>query len=126
MIPSEGRRSGGGNDIFGGVMDEQRRHPRIVTRNMSIDMTDGMGCCSGMIQDVSLAGLCLTDITGRLGKDIDVYTVVATNGHRYFKFRVRPKWEEANGLNKRMGVEIKEPSGAWLEYVRSLDVQRAS
>jgi len=107
-------------------MGEKRRHPRLAVRNMSIDLSDGMGCCSGTVQDISLTGLCLDDITGRLGRNINIYTVVATNGHRSFKFRVRPKWEEASGLNKRMGVEIKAPTGAWLEYVRSLESQSAS
>ncbi|MDR2550090.1 MAG: hypothetical protein LBD10_07835 [Desulfobulbus sp.] len=107
-------------------MGEKRRHPRLAVRDMSIDVSDGMRCCSGIVQDVSQTGLCLADMTSRFGKHIDVYTVVATSGHRFFKFRVRPKWEEASGLNKRMGVEIKEPTGAWLEYVQSLEIQNAS
>ncbi|WP_310600406.1 hypothetical protein [Desulfobulbus sp.] len=107
-------------------MGEKRKHPRMAVRDMSIDVSDGMRCCSGIVQDISEAGLCLADMTSRFGKHIEVYTVVATSGRRSFKFRVRPKWEEAIGLNKRMGVEIKEPSGAWLEYVQSLGIQNAT
>jgi len=98
----------------------------MVVRGMSFDVSDGMRCCSGTVQDVSLTGLCLADMTRRFGKNIDVYAVVATSGRRCFKFRVRPKWEEVSGVSKRMGVEIKEPSRAWLEYVQSLESQSVS
>lgn len=103
---------------------EKRKHTRIVVRNMQIDISDGIGCCSGTVRDISQLGLCLTDLAKRFGKNIDAYTVVASSEDRYFKFRVRPRWERTGGLNKRVGVEIHDPPRQWIEYVMALETRR--
>lgn len=104
-------------------MTEQRKVPRLIVGNMQADVSDGIGCCSGIVHDISFTGLCLVDVTKRFGKKVDAYTVVATCDNRHFKFRVRRRWEEVRGPNKRMGVEIAEPPGPWIEYVRGLEAQ---
>lgn len=103
---------------------EKRKHTRIVVRNMQIDISDGIGCCSGTVRDISQLGLCLTDLAKRFGKNIDAYTAVASSEDRHFKFRVLPRWERASGLNKRVGVEIHEPPRQWIEYVLALESSR--
>jgi len=103
---------------------EKRKHPRIPAHGMSIDVSDGIGCCSGDVRDVSRVGLCLVDMAKRFGKNIDAYTVVASSGEKYFKFRVRPRWERAGRLSKRVGVEIEEAPWQWTEYVMSLEAQQ--
>jgi len=99
---------------------EKRKNPRIVVSNMQIDVSDGIGCCSGTVRDVSPVGLCLADVAKRFGKNIEAFTVVASSENRYFKFRVRSRWEQTERLGKRLGVEIHEPPGQWIEYVSSL------
>lgn len=100
---------------------EKRKYPRIVVRNMQIDVSDGIGCCSGNVRNISRVGLCLTDLAKRFGKKFDALTVVASSESHYFKFRVRPKWEQAGSSNKRVGVEIQDPPRQWTEYVQSLE-----
>jgi len=90
---------------------------------MLIDVSDGIGFCTGTVQDVSRVGLCLTDLAKRFGQDMDTYTAVASSGSEYFKFRVRPRWEQAGSVSKRMGVEITEPSGPWMDFVSRLEAK---
>lgn len=100
---------------------EKRKYPRIVVSNIQIDISDGIGCCSATVHDVSRVGLCMTDLTKRFGRNTDAYTVVASNEDIHFKFRVRPRWEQAGKLNKRLGVEIAELPQQWTEYIMSLE-----
>lgn len=75
---------------------------------MRIDVSDGIGCCSGEVRDISRLGMCLVDLAKRVGRDTDAYTVVASKDGKHFKFRVRPRWQVAGQLNKKMGVEIHD------------------
>lgn len=103
---------------------DKRKHSRIVVQGMSIDVSDGMGCCSGEVRDISRLGMCLVDLAKRLGRDTAAYTVVASKEGQNFKFRVRQRWEKAGRLTKDMGVEINEVSEQWTEYVMSLESQQ--
>nr|WP_320010014.1 PilZ domain-containing protein [uncultured Desulfobulbus sp.] len=103
---------------------DQRKHPRIRMRNMSIDVSDGMGCCSAAVSDISRRGLCLADMAKRFGKKADKFTVVATCGEQHFKFQVKMRWVQLGQWNKRIGVEIETPSSQWTDYVISLEHQR--
>lgn len=104
---------------------EKRKHRRIrVQGRMRIDVSDGIGSCSGDVSDVSRVGLCLLDVAKRFGKNMDAYTVVASSDGKYFKFRVRPRWEAVGRLSKKIGVEIDEAPWQWIEYVMSLEAGR--
>jgi hypothetical protein len=104
---------------------EKRKYPRLAVRDLHFDVSDGIGCCSGSILDVSQTGLCLVDLAKRFGKGMGVYTVVvASTGDCHWKFRVRPRWEQTGGTSKQVGVEIDEPPRQWITYVRSLESRR--
>ncbi|MBM9538038.1 hypothetical protein [Desulfobulbus alkaliphilus] len=100
---------------------EKRKYPRIFIQGMQYDVSDGIGCCSGAVRDVSQAGLCLTRIPKRLGTRTTTYTVVASQGEKYFKFKVKPRWEKIGRLSKNIGVEIDEVPRQWTEYILSLE-----
>jgi len=91
---------------------------------MHIDVSDGIGCWTGTVRDISRVGLCLADMAKRFGKNMDSYTVVASSENRHFKFRVRPRWEQSGSISKRMGVEISEPTRQWTDFVLTLERQR--
>ena len=100
---------------------DKRQYPRIKVRNMHIDVSDGIGACSGTVHDISRSGLCLFDLPARVGRKSASYTVVVSHGDRLFKFRVRPRWQTAARLYKRMGVEIADPPARWRDYVHALE-----
>lgn len=103
---------------------EKRKYTRMVVHDMQIDISDGIGCCSGTVRDISRLGLCLADLAKRFGKNIDAYVAVASSDDLHFKFKVRPKWEQVGRSSKRVGVEIHEPPPGWTEYVISLESKK--
>jgi len=100
----------------------KRKHPRVDSKTLSIDISDGIGVSSGGAVDISRFGMCLINLSKRISRDSNLYTVVAsTNDGRVFKFKVRPKWEETGLSSKTLGVEIENPPSRWIEYVKSLE-----
>jgi len=101
---------------------DKRKHPRVDLNYLSIDISDGFGSCSAGAVDISRSGMALVNLSKRLGRDSDNYTVVATTRDgRVFKFDVRPKWEETGLSSKSVGVEIVNPPTKWTEFVKSLE-----
>lgn len=100
---------------------DRRKYPRIEVSGMGVDVSDGMGCWSGTVRDVSRNGLCLNDLGVVLGKRTSAYTIVASAEGAHFKFKVRSRWETTSDQHKTMGVEIAEVPGRWMEFVRSLE-----
>ncbi len=92
-------------------------------QGMHIDVSDGIGCCSGEVRDVSRLGMCVGGLAKRFGKNIDAYTIVASKEEKNFKFRVRPRWEVTGWLYKKVGVEIYEVPWQWTEYILSLEAK---
>lgn len=103
---------------------EKRKHLRIPIRDMRVDLSDGMGCCSAEVRDISRVGLCLVDLAKRFGKNVDAFTVVASGKGRHFKFRVRPRWEMAGLFQKMMGVEIFDAPWQWTEFIIHLETDQ--
>lgn len=103
---------------------DQRKYPRVRVRGLSIDVSDGIGCCSAAVSDVSRGGLCLAELAKRFGKKNDKFTVVATNGENHFKFQVKPRWEQAGRWSKKIGVEIDSAPWQWTAYIMSLEKRR--
>jgi hypothetical protein len=100
---------------------EKRKHPRIIIDDMTIDVSDGIGFCTGEVRDISRLGMCLVNLARRLGKNTDAYTVVASREGKHFKFRVRPKWVVNGPYDKKVGVEIDNVPAQWTEYVIALE-----
>ena len=100
----------------------KRKHHRVDSTHLSIDISDGVGVSSGGAVDISRIGMCLVNLSKRIRRDSELYTVVATTSDgRVFKFKVRPRWEETGLSSKTLGVEIENPSTKWIEYVKSLE-----
>ena len=100
---------------------EKRKFPRVAVRGMNIDVSDGIGSCSGMVNDISRHGMCLANLSTVIGKKTDTYTVVVSKDERYFKFLVRLRWVTVERSDKKMGVEIPNVPTKWTDYVMSLE-----
>jgi len=96
---------------------DKRKHPRIPMSDISVDVSDGFGFFSGNASDISRFGLGLVNMAKRLGRDADRFTVVVSGRGQDFKFKVFPRWEEVEGLTKRIGVEIANAPWEWTEFV---------
>ncbi len=100
---------------------EKRRYRRIAVHNMRIDISDGLGCSTGTVRDISRNGMRLDNLATRFGRKISTYILVTSIQEKNFKFRVYPRWEESSISTKTMGVEIAEVPRQWLDYIATLE-----
>lgn len=96
---------------------EKRNYPRIMTRNLSVDASDGVGFFQGAVADVSKFGLCITDLSKKLDGTVKKMTVIVSEKGRVFKLIVTPQWSRGDGISKSMGVSILNPPLGWTGFV---------
>lgn len=96
---------------------EQRNHPRLEIKNLSVDASDGVGFFQGMISDVSRFGVCLTDLPKKLTGKAKIMTVVVSGQGKNFKMSVRPRWSNIDGNGRSVGAEILNPPWGWTEFI---------
>lgn len=99
----------------------KRKNKRVDVDDLTVDVSDGIGFCSGSAKDISKFGMCLVDMAKKLGTDAENLTVVISGKNRRFKMKVKPKWQEEDGLSKKIGAEIDNAPWEWTEFVLDLD-----
>jgi len=100
---------------------DKRKNKRIEVEDLTVDVSDGVGFCTGSASDISKFGLCLVNMAKKLGKDADQLTVVISGKDRVFKMKVKPRWREDVGMGKKIGAEIEKAPWEWTEFVLDLD-----
>ncbi len=100
---------------------EKRRHPRMATEHLSVDVVDGVGNFPGMVFDLSRSGVCITELSKKLNASVKTMTVVVSGKGRNFKMNVRPRWFADGGAWKSVGAEILNPSPEWIEFVMGFE-----
>ncbi len=100
---------------------EKRKYHRIPIKNVSVDVSDGIGFCTGSASDISKFGMCLADMRKHFGDDVEDLTVVITVKDKIFKMKVRPRWHADDGMTDKIGTEIEKAPWEWTEFVMNLD-----
>ncbi len=95
----------------------KRRHQRIEVENVVANLSDEGNFFSGTVDDVSRAGISLTDVSKELHdwrKELSI--MVSAKGKEY-KMQVIPKWLSKNYSETRMGLEILDAPLDWTIFV---------
>ncbi len=100
---------------------EHRKHPRISTKSLEIDISDGKGFFSGSVNNISRFGLLVSDLPLKLKSDADIFTAIINSQKGNFKMFLKPMWENEDGLRKTVGLEIESCSWGWTEFVMDLE-----
>lgn len=85
--------------------------------HIEVDISDGRGFYTGMVQDISRFGISISNIPKRLDKDADIYSVILDGPGTHFKLLAKPVWEEEDGFNKTIGAQIENSPWTWTEFV---------
>ena len=107
-----------------GTMDNKRRYSRKDVQGMEADISDDIGFCSARVRDVSRFGICLSEMPRKLRVKGDTFLlVVSIQGHR-FKMYAQHRWVSDQGLDRLLGVEIKNPTLNWTEFVSTMETDK--
>lgn len=100
---------------------ENRKYPRLVIKNLSVDVSDGIGFSSGVVSDFSRFGLCMTGLSNRLNGNVRNMTAIISVFEKHFKLNIQPRWSAKDRLSKTIGAEIVNAPWNWTEFTINLE-----
>lgn len=100
---------------------DKRMQPRLELKGYIGDVADGHLVYDGIVGDISVEGLRLTDLPDRFIVDkYKKYKLVISGGtdQMYYKLTVSPRWKRQNGYHLEVGFNIIQASPNWKKFVR--------
>jgi hypothetical protein len=102
--------------------DTFRKQDRIKLRGYIADISDRIYECDAIVEDVSLEGLCLTDVSNKFTVEKKIYTAVIAGGPDAdsYKLQVQPRWVRRHGEFIEVGFTIIRSPTKWKRFIREL------
>ncbi|WP_339136173.1 MAG: PilZ domain-containing protein [Candidatus Electrothrix sp. GW3-4] len=99
-----------------------RKQDRVKLRGYIADISDGTYEYDAIVEDVSLEGLCLTDLSNKFVVEKKIYTVVIAGGPDAdsFKLQAQPRWLRRHGDFVEVGFTIIRSPTKWKKFLREL------
>ena len=105
---------------FTGARPEMRRNKRQCQRlkinDIVVHVSDGRGYCEGFLNDISRIGLCLKFSSGVLERKPEELGVLLKGHGKFFLIKVKPKWEQYDGLETCIGSQIVDAHWRWERF----------
>ena len=100
---------------------ENRKCPRVAMKNITVEVSDGVGVFSGNVPNLSRSGLYITDLPKKVNEAAKIMTVVVSGHRQFFKMNVKPKWSTADNFTKCIGVQIVNISVDWTKFIMRIE-----
>jgi len=102
--------------------EDFRKQDRVKLRGYIADISDGTVEYDAIVEDVSLEGLCLTDLSNKFVVEKKIYSAVIAGGFdaESFKLQVQPRWVRRHGDFVEVGFTIIRSPTKWKKFVRDL------
>lgn len=99
-----------------------RATDRHQTIGMMSNLFDGKSKVLGVVEDVSLGGLCVSNIPSTFEDKAEVCLSVVNGPHRDFHLSLQPRWvmPTNRGMYKMIGFAILEPPTDWQLFVEKM------
>ena len=99
-----------------------RKQDRIKLRGYIADISDGTYEYDAIVEDVSLEGLCLTDLSNKFSVEKRIYSAIVSGGAdaESFRLQVQPRWVRRHGEYIEVGFIIIRSPTKWKRFIRDL------
>lgn len=104
---------------MGGFHRRTRRGP---VAEFTCDIADGNRLIAGIVEDVSLNGFKITQVSEAFQGDEHCYRTVVNGGGKHFKILAKPCWRRASATGLEIGFKILYVSWEWTELMLSSDI----
>ncbi|WP_163339305.1 hypothetical protein [Desulfopila sp. IMCC35008] len=107
--------------IAGPQVSEKRKTSRINVKNLRVDISDGLGTCSGLVENVSRMGLCIKNVPDSLSISNALLSIVVRDQETSYRVVARPRWEKwhPSGV-KTIGAELASYPKNWNAFVMAV------
>lgn len=99
-----------------------RATDRHQTIGMMSNLFDGKSTVLGVVEDVSLGGLCVSNIPASFEEKAEVCLTVVNGPRRDFHLSLQPRWVQPTnkGMYKVIGFAILEPPADWHHFIEKM------
>jgi hypothetical protein len=99
-----------------------RKQDRINLRGYIADISCGTLEYDAIVEDVSLEGLCLTDLSNKFAVEKKIYSAVISGGPDAdsYKLQVQPRWVRRHGDFIEVGFTVIRSPTKWKRFIRDL------
>jgi hypothetical protein len=101
---------------------DKRRYKRMKLKGYIADVADGHFVYDGIVEDISLEGLRLVDLSDRFVVENRRYNLVVSGGpdSMSFKLKVTPRWKRVNKYYIDVGFQIVDAPSSWKKFVQQM------
>lgn len=99
-----------------------RSTDRHQTMGMMSNLFDGKSMVLGVVEDVSLNGLRVSNIPAAFEDKAEICLSVVNGPRRDFHLSLQPRWVQATnrGMYKMIGFAIQEPPADWQQFIEKM------
>jgi hypothetical protein len=102
--------------------EEKREYARFVPRqDASAEITVGKITCNGLIGDISRMGICLKNLPDMVFGTMEQLTITVKAYDKAHRLSVSPKWLLVTASGSQVGVEIKDFSPSWEQFLSRVE-----
>ncbi len=97
----------------------KRKHRRVSLAGFICDIADGLMSAGGVVADVSVGGLKVTDIDDSFLADKHVYTLLLSSDEgKYYRVLAKPCWKKKSGDTDSLeiGFRVVDAPWEWVEF----------
>lgn len=100
----------------------KRFDQRHVTLGLMSSVSDGKNAFMGVVEDISLRGMRLSNVPADFDDTVDPCFIVVKGPTRDFKVFLHPRWTRStnHGMYKDIGFQINDPPHSWERFVDQL------
>lgn len=111
-------------DIIGNCRSTDRHQ----TIGMMSNLFDGKSTVLGVVEDVSLNGLCVSNIPASFEDTSGTCLSVVNGPRRDFHLSLQPRWVQATnrGMYKMIGFAIQESPAEWQHFIERMEHDKSS
>ncbi len=101
----------------------KRKYSRIPVSNVVCDIADGSFVFQGFVEDISSAGVKISQLPQTFSSERKSYRVIVTSQGKNFRIIVFPCWTNSDKLSQKAiaGFKIVEASWEWEEFVLGME-----
>ncbi len=101
---------------------DKRRYKRTKLKGYIADVADGHFVYDGIVEDISLQGLRMVDLSDRFVVENRKYNLVVSGGpdSLSFKLKVTPRWKRVNGYYIDVGFQIVDAPSSWKKFIQQM------
>ncbi len=104
---------------------EQRDGKRIGSKGFTIDIANGRYAVDGYIDDISVDGIKVTQLSDEFLVNNSKYVTVIIGINVNFKVEVQPCWvRKSPGGYQEVGFKIVNPPKSWKSFLQSMSPEQ--